>query len=73
MSQIDPTTLAFEAARTFPASVAAPWSRAKSARTSNLASGARWAAWIICGAIAFAFLWQPVGVGAQLWLAYCLN
>jgi cellulose synthase (UDP-forming) len=69
MSQIDPTTLAFEAARTFPAGVAAPWSRAKSARTSNLASGARWAAWIICGAIAFAFLWQPVGVGAQLGLA----
>jgi cellulose synthase (UDP-forming) len=69
MSQIDPSTLAFESARTVRGRAAAPRLGSDTARTSNIASGARWTAWILCGAVAFAFLWQPVGVGAQLWLA----
>src|SRR5271156_1487776 len=65
MSQIN---LSIEPVRTFAPGVtsAAPGG---AARSSALASWMRWAAWILCGLIAFAFLWQPVGVTAQLGLA----
>jgi cellulose synthase (UDP-forming) len=67
MTQTNPRTLSLEPVATFQARIAAP--RLGTARNSGLASGGRWAAWILCASIASAFLWQPVGVAAQLGLA----
>jgi cellulose synthase (UDP-forming) len=65
MIHANPRTLALDAVRTLQESTASRvgWT---AVRTSEIMSGLRWGAWITCAALAFAFLWQPVGVGAQL-------
>src|ERR1700704_2285055 len=68
MSQIDLGTLPYDSAGTFQGSVAATRLGSNTPPTSRFMSGARWAAWILCASIAFVFLWQPVGVAAQLTL-----
>jgi cellulose synthase (UDP-forming) len=62
MSRANPVSLALESDRTHAAAFRFGWT---AARTSKFMSVMRWAAWISCAALAFAFLWQPVGVGAQ--------
>jgi cellulose synthase (UDP-forming) len=67
MSQVDLSSLAFDpAARLRPAS--APWLAANAARVSGFLSVLRWAGWALCASLASVFLWQPVGVRAQLGL-----
>ena len=65
MSQPHPRTLAFESVETLGGNTAPSRFGWTMARTSKLMPGIRWAAWTTCAALALAFLWQPVGVGAQ--------
>jgi len=65
MSQPNPRTLALESVQTLQASAATPPYGWTMARMSKLMPGMRWAAWATCATLALAFLWQPVGVGAQ--------
>jgi hypothetical protein len=60
MSQANPISLALESGQTLAGSAAASRFGWTAARTSKIMSGVRWAAWITCAALAFAFLWQPV-------------
>jgi cellulose synthase (UDP-forming) len=67
MSQVDLSSLALDpAARLQTAS--APWLAAHAGRMSGLLSVLRWAGWALCASLASVFLWQPVGVRAQLGL-----
>ena len=66
MSQADPISLALESGQTLPGSAAASRFGWTTVRTPRVMAVMRWAAWIICAALAVAFLWQPVGVAAQL-------
>jgi cellulose synthase (UDP-forming) len=65
MIHANPRTLALDAVQTPQGSTASRFGWT-AVRTAKIMSGMRWAAWITCAALAFAFLWQPVGVGAQL-------
>ncbi len=67
MSQINPRIPSLRSVPAFGAGVAGTANRA--APNPAWLQGLRWSAWILCSTIAFAFLWQPVGVGAQLGLA----
>jgi cellulose synthase (UDP-forming) len=66
MSQANPISVALESGQTLAGTAAASRFGWTTARTSRLMAVMRWAAWTICATLAFAFLWQPVGVGAQL-------
>src|SRR5271163_3615632 len=66
MSEANPISLALESGRMLGANAAASRLGWTTARTSRIIAVMRWAAWIICAALALAFLWQPVGVAAQL-------
>jgi cellulose synthase (UDP-forming) len=65
MSQPHPRTLAFESVETLGGNTAPSRFGWTKAATSKLMPGIRWAAWTTCAELALAFLWQPVGVGAQ--------
>ena len=60
MSLINPGALPYEPIEAFP----------RFAEKSSLAASIlRWIAWSFFGVVALAFLWQPIGVGAQLGFA----
>src|ERR1700730_18636867 len=65
MSQPHPRTLAFESVETLQGNSAPSRLGWTMARSFKLMPRIRWAAWTTCAALALAFLWQPVGVGAQ--------
>jgi cellulose synthase (UDP-forming) len=67
MSQVDLSSLAFDPAARFRAA-SAPWLAANAGRMSGFLSALRWAGWALCASLASVFLWQPVGVRAQLGL-----
>ena len=60
MSLVNPGALPYEPIETFPR-----WAE----KSSLFASVLRWIAWSVCGIVALVFLWQPIGVGAQLGFA----
>ncbi len=60
MSLVNPGALPYEPIETFPR-----WAE----KSSLVPSVLRWIAWSLCGIVALAFLWQPIGVGAQLGFA----
>jgi cellulose synthase (UDP-forming) len=64
MSQID---LAFQPAEAFPDTAPSRRSGVTAAPMPRVMAYARWAAWMLCAAMAVALLWQPLGVAAQLW------
>jgi cellulose synthase (UDP-forming) len=64
MSQID---LAFQSAEAFPDTAPSRRFGVTAAPMPRVMAYARWAAWMLCAAIAVALLWQPLGVAAQLW------
>ena len=60
MSLVNPGALPYEPIEAFPR-----WAE----KSSLVASVLRWIAWSFFGVIALVFLWQPIGVGAQLGFA----